>query len=67
MQTHGHTIRDAVDVREAIDLVPEDRVLLLASLWGAQALCTTWITLLNGARLLRFPSLRMGWRIGPNG
>ena len=60
MQTHGHTIRDAVDVREAIDLVPEDRVLLLASLWGAQALCTTWFTLLNGGSIASFPVIENG-------
>ena len=60
MQTHGHTIRDAIDVREAVGLVPQDRVLLLASLWGAQALCTSWITLLNGATLTSFPVVENG-------
>lgn len=55
MQTHGHTLRDALDVRAVAGIRPDDRILLLASLWGAQALCTTWITFINAATLVAFP------------
>lgn len=60
MQTHGHTLRDAYDVKQAANISPEDKVLLVASLWGAQALSTTWLTLLNGATLVSFPAAEHG-------
>lgn len=60
MQTHGHTLRDAADATSVADIGPQDRVLLLASLWGAQAVSTTWLTLANGATLMSFPAVESG-------
>jgi acyl-coenzyme A synthetase/AMP-(fatty) acid ligase len=60
MKTHGCILRDALDVARAASIVPEDRILLLASLWGNQALCTTWCALVNGATLMSFPVVENG-------
>ena len=60
MKTHGMIIRDAVDVGRAARVATEDRVLLVASLWGGQAQCTTWITLFSGASLMSFPAVENG-------
>src|SRR5262249_38547364 len=54
IQTHGQILRDAIDVARAAAIMPEDRVLLLASLWGVQALNTSWITLFGGATLMSY-------------
>lgn len=55
MVTHGLILRNAHNLAGAADIVPEDRILLLASLGGSQALATTWSTLVNGATLMSFP------------
>src|SRR5262249_14957945 len=60
MKTHGFILGDALDVTGAACIVPEDRILLLASLWGGQALCTTWCALVNGATLMSFPAVENG-------
>ncbi|MCC6983843.1 MAG: AMP-binding protein [Bauldia sp.] len=60
MQTHGHTLRDVLDLTRTCGIVPEDRILLLASLWGAQAVNTTWNALANGATLMSFPAVENG-------
>ncbi len=60
MKTHGQIIRDALDVRRAARVAPEDRLLLIASLWGGQAQCTTWAALLDGASLVSFPAVENG-------
>ena len=60
MQTHGHTLRDAADVVGELGIGPDDRIVLLASLWGAQAVSTTFIALLTGALLVSFPVVENG-------
>ena len=60
MKTHGMILRDALDVGRAARVAPEDRVLLVASLWGGQAQCTTWIALFCGAALMSFPAVENG-------
>jgi acyl-coenzyme A synthetase/AMP-(fatty) acid ligase len=61
MQTHGSILRNALDVTGAAGIVPEDRILLVASLWGGLALNTTWFTLVNGATLMSFPVVENGF------
>ena len=34
--------------------------MLVASLWGAQALSTTWLALMHGASLVSFPAVENG-------
>lgn len=60
MQTHGHTLRDVLDLTAACEIVAGDRILLLASLWGAQAVNTTWNAFANGAALTSFPAVENG-------
>ena len=60
MQTHGQVIRGALDIGRAAGIMPDDRVLLVASLWGGQALSTTWLTLVCGASLVSFPAVENG-------
>ena len=61
MKTHGSILRNALDVAGAAGIVPEDRILLVASLWGGLALNTTWFTLVNGATLMSFPVVENGF------
>jgi len=61
VKTHGMILRDAFDVGSVAHVQAEDRVMLVASLWGGQAQCTTWFTLLAGASLLSFPVIQRGF------
>lgn len=60
MQSHGQVMRGAVDLGRAAGIAAEDRILLAASLWGAQALGTSWTTFLHGAALMSFPVVENG-------
>ena len=60
MQTHGQLLRSALDIGRALGIKLDDRVLLVASLWGAQALSTTWLALMHGASLVSFPAVENG-------
>jgi acyl-coenzyme A synthetase/AMP-(fatty) acid ligase/acyl carrier protein len=60
LQPHAHIVRAALGVNELMALGPEDRIVLVASLWGGQATNTTWSTLFAGATLLPFPTVDYG-------
>ncbi len=60
MQTHGQLQRSALDIGRAVGITRDDRVLLVASLWGAQALSATWLALMHGASLVSFPAVENG-------
>jgi amino acid adenylation domain-containing protein len=60
MQTHGQVLRSALDVGRALGIKLDDRVLLVASLWGGQAVTATWLALIHGASLLSFPAVENG-------
>lgn len=60
MQTHGQLLRSNLDVGRALGITLDDRVLLVASLWGAQALSATWLAFMHGAALVSFPAVENG-------
>ena len=60
MQTHGQVLRSALDIGRVVGILLDDRVLLVASLWGGQALSATWLTFMHGASLVSFPAVENG-------
>jgi non-ribosomal peptide synthetase component F len=62
MQTHGQLLRSILALGRALGITLDDRVLLVSSLWGAQALSTPWLAFMHGAALVWFPAAENGWR-----
>ncbi len=60
LQAHAHIVRAALALREVMAVAPEDRIVLVASLWGGQATNTMWSTFFSGATLLPFPTVDYG-------
>ncbi len=60
MQTHRNILHNAMRNAQGLEMVPEDRVLLLASPSGGQGVGTIWCTLLQGATLCLFPAAQKG-------
>ena len=47
-------------IGRVVGILLDDRVLLVASLWGGQALSATWLTFMHGASLVSFPAVENG-------
>jgi amino acid adenylation domain-containing protein len=60
VQTHRNILHNALRLTRGMKLRAEDRIILLASLSGAQGVATTWCALLNGAALCPFPAMGKG-------
>ncbi len=60
MQTHGNIVDNVHRHAQEMQVAPDDRVLLLASPSGSQALATIFSTLLHGATLCPFPIAEKG-------
>ena len=60
MQTHRNIAHNVLRLSRGMDLVAEDRLILLGSPSGGQGVATTWCALLNGATLLPFPIAETG-------
>ncbi|MEP0322278.1 AMP-binding protein [Bauldia litoralis] len=60
MKSHGHSLFNGRGLWRALDLTPDDRIALVASLWGGQGANTMWTALLGGATLAVFPATENG-------
>jgi amino acid adenylation domain-containing protein len=60
VQTHRNILHNALRLTRGMKLRAEDRIILLASLSGAQGVATMWCALLNGAALCPFPAMEKG-------
>jgi len=58
--THEQLIHIALSFSATMDLVPEDRIALLASLSGGAGMYLAWSALLSGASLRPFPTMEKG-------
>jgi amino acid adenylation domain-containing protein len=70
VQTHGNIRHHVRRLTQGLELRPEDRIALLASLSGGQGVGTLWCALLNGAAVCPFPIAERGvadlanWLVG---
>jgi amino acid adenylation domain-containing protein len=60
MQTHRQIVHNTIKHSDSMTLGAGDRIALLASLSGSQAVGTTWSALLCGAALCHFPTIEKG-------
>jgi non-ribosomal peptide synthetase component F len=60
MQTHRNLLHNVLRQTNGLGVHADDRIILLASLSGAQGVATTWIGLLNGATVCPFPTMERG-------
>src|SRR5579872_5678402 len=60
MQTHGHIMRNAMANIRRMAITPNDRIMLISSLWGALGNDTAWIAFASGAALVSHPASTNG-------
>jgi amino acid adenylation domain-containing protein len=61
MRTHRQVLHNALRQNGVMQISPESRLTLFASLSGAQGLSTVWFALLFGAALYPFPVIQRGF------
>lgn len=61
MQTHRNIRHQVRRFTRGLQLISEDRIVLLGSLSGGQGVGTTWCALLNGATLCPYPVTEVGF------